>query len=293
MNDERLRTDTAERPAVRAPLPPAAAPVPPPPPPSAPPTDRPLPRSPRPSAPAPPWVAWLVVAISLVLAAVIGTWLVVRPGGGDDATATDPRTSQGPEDQAPAEEPTAEAAPEADPADEEEQDPPADQVDVSQAVDLTPRATVQVPGAAPANNDVTGEQVTFVGPNLLDGDPETCWRLAGDASGRTLTFTFDQPVTVTAVGLLNGYAKTSFDDSGRGFDWYTGNRRVRYVEWVIGDLVVPVTYGDSREVQYVEVTPTQTTSVHLRLLEVSPPGVGPTSRDYTAISSVGFAGVPG
>jgi hypothetical protein len=289
MNDERLRTDTAERPAVRAPLPPAAAPVPPPP--SPPPTDRPLPRSPRPRTPAPPWVAWLVVAISLVLAAVIGTWLVVQPGGDDNATATDPRTSQAAEDDAPAEEePAAEPAePKAEPTDEAGREPPADGPP-GERIDITALVTPTAPPAAPANNDVTGELVTFTAANMMDANPVTCWRMAGDGTGSTLTFTFSAPVWLELVGLINGYAKTSVDGSGRSFDWYHGNRRILRAEWVVGDQVFTQDFTDSTEPQTLEIEPVETTTVELRLVEVSPPGAGPTGRDYTAISDVVFGG---
>jgi len=147
-----------------------------------------------------------------------------------------------------------------------------------------------VPGAAPANNDVTGELVTFVADNLLDGDPTTTWRVAGDATGSVLRFTFPDEVTITGVGMFNGYAKTSLDDSGQEFDWYHGNRRVLAADWVIGGQTFPQTLADTTAFHPLDIEPTQTTSVELRLVEVSPPGAGPNGRDYTAISGVSFGG---
>lgn len=291
MTDERWRTDTAERPAVVAP---PAAPTPPPSSggpaapsgiPAVPPARTgPVRRAARP--PAPPWIAWVVVAAVLVTAAFVGAWLVVQDPGA--TTATDP---------APAEraDPPAEEAPEDPPAEDEdgaEEPPPEDAEDepAEEPVEITGSATAEVPGAAPSNNDVTGELVTFVADNLLDGDSTTCWRIAGDATDSVLTFTFPGEVTITGVGMFNGYAKTSVDDSGQEFDWYHGNRRVLSAEWVIGGQTFPQTFADTTEFQPLDIEPTETTTVELRLVEVSPPGAGPTRRDYTAISGVAFGG---
>ena len=41
------------------------------------------------------------------------------------------------------------------------------------------------------------------------------------APARSVTFTFDNAVTVTEVGLINGYAKND-----PPHDWYAGNRRI-------------------------------------------------------------------
>jgi hypothetical protein len=43
----------------------------------------------------------------------------------------------------------------------------------------------------------------------------------------------------------------------------------------------------------VDIDPVTTSSVQLRLVTVSPPGQGPSRRDYTAISDVALVGSPG
>lgn len=291
MDDEKWRTDTAERPAVGGP-PPRAQPYAPVPPPPRRPADRPVRRE---RTPLPGWIAWVIVGLLLVTAAVVGAQLVLQPPGTSTAVDSTEATDEQPpdEDEAAASDPSQEATPEAEPSDAEPSDPePSAEEPAPESTPLAGMASVTVPAAAPPNNDVTGERVTFAGTNMLDGEDETSWRMAGDASGRTITFTFDEPVTITSIGILNGYAKISPDASGQLFDWYSGNRRLRRVEWALGDQVVTVDYGDVAQVQLIDVEPTETTTVELRLIAVSPPGTGPTSRDYTAISEVAFNGYP-
>jgi hypothetical protein len=284
------RTDTAERPAVVVPPEPAqpVAPVLPPPLPDPPrerrADQRPTPRGPRgPRQPAPAWIAWVVVAALLVLAAIVGVRLALQPPGESTvAVDTEPDDRIGPGEDQPSE-----------PADEEEQpaeEAPEEEAPAKEVVGFSALPAVTVPGAAGPNNDVTGELVTFVGDNMLDSNPATCWRIGGDASGSVLTFTYPSEVTVARVGLVNGYAKTSVDGSGRSFDWYAGNRRITQVEWLVGDQVFPQTLTETRSLQLMDVEPTPATEIGLRIVSVSAPGPGPTGRDYTAISDIGIEG---
>lgn len=158
---------------------------------------------------------------------------------------------------------------------------------------LSALADASAPGSDADSVDIsTGEPTTYEPANMLDGDPETAWRVRGDASGETLTFTFPEPVTLTSVGLVNGYAKTSVDGSGTEFDLYAGGRRVLAVEWVLdGGEPLPQTLQDGeREPQLLDVGAVEATVVELRLVEVSAPGDGPGARDTTAVSEVSLGG---
>ena len=151
-------------------------------------------------------------------------------------------------------------------------------------------ATVTVPATAPPNQDVNGNPTTYDGDNMLDGVPETCWRMPGDGSGEEITVTLPRQTHLRRVGLINGYAKTAEDAQGRELDWYHGNRRVLSVEWVFDDgTTVAQDLTDTEAVQSVDVDVT-TTTVVLRLVSVSDPGTGRASRDYTAISDLSFVG---
>lgn len=197
------------------------------------------------------WPAWLAVGVALVVVAVLGGWLVTRSTGDGDSTAT----------------PTAEPT----------RDP-------SGSATQAPKEGVVVPDTAPPNQDVDGNPVRYDGENMLDGDPTTAWRMPGDGTGDEITVTLPEETRLRSVGIVNGYAKTE------DVDWYHGNRRVLRVEWVFDDgSSVIQALDDTTELQEVDVDATSTTVV-VRLLEVSPPGTGPTRRDFTAISELSLQG---
>ncbi len=105
-------------------------------------------------------------------------------------------------------------------------------------------------------------------------------------TGLELTFTFPEPVELSEVGLINGYAKSS-----GALDWYVGNRRVLAATWVFDDgTEVPQSLTETRQVQSSRVGPITTTTVVLRLDSVSQPGKGPSARNNTAISDVSLVG---
>jgi hypothetical protein len=146
-------------------------------------------------------------------------------------------------------------------------------------------ASVNVPGSASASVDDAGNPVTYEADNMLDADPRTSWRMPGDASGSVLTFTFDEAVTVTEVGMINGYAKND-----PPHDWYAGNRRIESVTWIFDDgTEVTQDLDEVRDPQTIAVD-AETTTIELRIVEVTDPGKGPDARDFTAISDVRFVG---
>lgn len=201
---------------------------------------------------------WVVVALALVLMAVgLVVWLTVR---GDPDTAADP-AGGGPG--------AADAA----------------------SGDLTADARATTPGNAPPATEIGGDKATFVAANLLDGDPATAWRVAGDASGKEVVLTLPEKTTITQVGLVNGYAKVAQESGGRTFDWYHGNRRITKVAWVFDDgTVVDQTLGRDRSMQSTDIDDVTTTTITLRILAVTAPGKGRASRDFTTISDVSLAG---
>lgn len=156
---------------------------------------------------------------------------------------------------------------------------------VNEAASKAPVLSASAPDTAPPAVDTQGHPVTYAASNMLDGKASTAWRMPGDGTGTTLTFTLSHPATITSVGLINGYAK-----SESGLDWYTGNRRILKVEWTFDDgTVVQQTLHGSRALQRISVPAVRTSRVKLRLLQVSQPGKGPARRDMTAISEVQIA----
>lgn len=151
--------------------------------------------------------------------------------------------------------------------------------------ELGPAAEIAVPGTAPDGADNSGEPVSYAAANLVDGDPSSTWRAKGSAEGETIELTWPEDVTITEVGLVNGYAKV--DDVG-GDDRYRQNRRILEAIWVFDDgTEVTQEFEGSTDLQAVTLdTPVTTSRVELRLVRVSKPG----GRDFTAISELSIVG---
>lgn len=212
------------------------------------------------------WLMWGVVGAALVLIVLFAVWLVTGPFGSSAHPNADHASASGPGAGA-----------------------------SSSGDNLARGATATVPATAPPSQDTSGNMVRYDARQMLDGVPTTCWRMPGDGTGRDLTFDLGQQSRITSVGLINGYAKTA-REGGRALDWYYGNRRILSVEWSFDDgTTVTQKLGETRQMQTVDLDhPVTTSSVHLRLVEVSAPGRGPVggpaARDYTAISDVTLRG---
>ncbi|CAI9419710.1 zinc ribbon domain-containing protein [Nocardioides sp. T2.26MG-1] len=264
--DAGWRTDTAERPAIppspRFPLFADEVEEPPP---------APEPPYAEHRGPRPPWGMWALVALALVAVAGLGIWLV---SDGDDpagAGRTGPRDSASTQD-GPGSSDSGRPSASTDPS------------------GVTAGAKVEVPDTAPPGQDISGKPVDYEAANMLDGIPETTWRMPGDGTGKEIVLTLAGDTRLRSVGLINGYAKTARDGRGRELDWYHGNRRTDRVEWVFDDgSTVTQDLEDTTGVQSVDVDIT-TTTVTLRLVSVSAPGTGRAARDYTAISEVSLVG---
>lgn len=230
------------------------------------------------------WLPWAAGAAGLILVALIGALLLVTsndeadPGadGRADNTASDTGGETGTEQPTPQRtEPTQPKSTDSLPAG----DGP---------LELVRYTAVAVPDTAAPNVDVSGNEVRYDADNMLDGVAETCWRMPGSGADDEIVFTFEAAVELTEVGLINGYAKTSGD-----FDWYNGNRRILAVEWIFDDgTAVEQTLEGTRKLQSLPIRAVTTTTVTLRLVDVSEPGRGRAARDYTAISDVSLVGVP-
>lgn len=263
--------ETAVRPAVPGPL----APIPPVLPPVATvPSAGPRRKGPRRRTPV---MVWVILGLLLLLVLVLGSCLALGVGDDDDSGAAPDST-------------TTLASPTDSDTPEVTVDPtatglPSVNLATIAAVEQAPRP--MAPGTAYG----TGERVTYDAAHMLDRDPTTVYRLAGDASGTTLVFDLGRDRTITAVGLVNGYAKTSRDGS-RDVDHYLANRRVLLVEWTFDDgTVLEQELAETREPQSLQV-PDEVVSrtVTLRLVEVSAPGTGRYAKNSTALGSVLLVG---
>jgi hypothetical protein len=227
---------------------------------------------------------WIGAAVVLLLVLVLGGFLLFHGSGSGNDHATSSTPAIVPKTQPTAsEKPTASspASPSHSPSATTVTGPPANVAGFAQAA---------APSHAPAGVDFSGQLVTYVAPNMVDGRNDTCWRTTGDATGMELTFRLDQPTRLTRVGLVNGYSKIAYSH-GRAYDWYLGNRRVRSVDWIFDDgTTVSQQFGNSRTLQQRPIKPVTTSVVKLRITSVSPPGKGRAARNDTAISEVFLLG---
>ncbi|WP_432513407.1 NADase-type glycan-binding domain-containing protein [Kineococcus sp. SYSU DK001] len=225
------------------------------------------------------WPVVGVVALGLVAAVGVSLWWLLRPSDDAARTVAAPSPSAAPATaSAPAPVPPAEPAANA----------PAPTATYPVGPVVPTGATA--PSTSPDSADAAGRTTGYDVENVLDGSPSTAWRTEGDATGSTLTFTFDGTVRLTEVGLVNGFAKV---DPYDGTDRYEQGRRITAVTWTFRTAAGPVPVrqtlrdGD-RGVQRLTVTPVEATAVDLTIEDVTRPGAGGRF-DRTAISDVAFA----
>lgn len=141
--------------------------------------------------------------------------------------------------------------------------------------------TVYASTAAEPSQDSPG--VTFDAANVIDGHLSTAWGVEGRGIGQTLTFVFDRPVHLTAVGMVPGYAKI---DGTIGVNQFVQNRRVTQARYSFTDgSSLDISFSDNPVMQGVRVS-IDTTTVKITVLSLSPK----VEKDFTAISEVAFEG---
>lgn len=154
-------------------------------------------------------------------------------------------------------------------------------------VELGQLARAVASKTAPDSVDGQGNVVSYDAANVLDGNPETAWRVPGDGVGVTLTITFPQEVFVGAVGVTPGYAKV---DPLTGEERFPQNGRPSRVAWRFGDGpngVVEQSIEDMPNMQTRSANYRGTRTVVLTILASTPGTRKPAS---TAISDVRLLG---
>lgn len=144
---------------------------------------------------------------------------------------------------------------------------------------------VNVHASASANlsQDSSGKPVTFYATNVIDGDLSTPWGVEGRGIGQTITFVFNGPVRLTAVGMVPGYAKV---DGASGLNQFVQNRRVTKARYLFTDgSSLDISFSDDAVMQGAQVD-VETTAVEIQVLSTSTSA----KRDFTAVSEVAFQG---
>jgi hypothetical protein len=227
-------------------------------------------------------IALIAGLVVLLLLALLGAWLFFG-GSGDDPAPVAQESPRSKPSVIPSTPVTSK------PSKTPKTPPPAK----GKPVDLTRQVDATAPKTAPPSTDSSGNPVTYEAGQMLDGVPETCWRMPGDGTGSTLVFTLPREAEITELGVINGYAKTAHDARGP-LDWYHGNRRILRVVWTFDDgTTLTQELSDTTSMQTIDVDHVRTGTVTMTLDQVSAPGTGRAARNYTAISDVSLLGVLG
>jgi hypothetical protein len=139
----------------------------------------------------PHWGGWLLLGIGVLVAALLGSCLARAERDEPQDRAAEPTASAS----------TAWASPSTG------SPTPADTGRAG--VDLARDATVTAPRPIRPGTDLSGHRVPYPATNMLDGRRDSAYRLAGDATGTVIRFDLGAQRTLTAVGLVNGYASIS------------------------------------------------------------------------------------
>lgn len=160
-------------------------------------------------------------------------------------------------------------------------------IDPSQSAQVA--VSAQVPAQAADGVDKAGNPTTYGPEKMLDGDPVTAWRMDGDGSGSDLYFDLGGSRALTAIRIINGYAKT---DPASGENRYLQERRTTAVTWTFDDgTQVQQSYTNTRRFQQLELPSHPVTShVTMRIDATSGPGEFDPNYDFTALSEVDIEG---
>lgn len=154
--------------------------------------------------------------------------------------------------------------------------------------DITQLATAKAMLVREDVRQQDGTRIGYGANQAIDADLTTAWAMPGDGTDRALLLSFDKPVIVETVGLVNGYAKI---DPRTGADRYEQNRRVAKVSWFADDALIReqfLTDGE-RSMQNISLNrPIKATTLALVIDRTW--GPGNKLQDDTAISEVSVTG---
>jgi serine/threonine-protein kinase len=134
---------------------------------------------------------------------------------------------------------------------------------------------------APSSTDGSGDVVSYLPKNVIDGDVESAWRAPGNGHGERITLVFNGPVSIVRVGLIPGYAKF---DATTGVNRFDQDRIVTEVRYLIPSLPPTVQHFKPQPYpQYVRLSATAS-RITIEILGTTKPAAA--SYDYTAISEI-------
>lgn len=136
--------------------------------------------------------------------------------------------------------------------------------------------------------DSLGNITTFVASNAVDGDYETAWRVPGDGRGQYLLLEFAQPMIVSEIRIVPGYAKIDPRDNTNRF--YQNRRVVRVRIETSDGIPIEATFVDAPIAQPIPLNGVTTNTIRVIIIETTDPGAV-NGRDFTPISEIEVYGV--
>ena len=117
---------------------------------------------------------------------------------------------------------------------------------------------------------------------LLDNNPRTVWRCDGDGVGEVIDFSFDQPVTLVGIRVVNGNTAVA--------DRFLKERRITAIRWTFADgsffdQGLAPSESSPQEVRFPETT---TALARMEILSTTPGVDEGTASDSVSISSLEF-----
>lgn len=149
----------------------------------------------------------------------------------------------------------------------------------------TPYAgSVKVVEADGAKGECAQGIATEVAAALVDSSDTSIWRCRGDGVGETAKFTFDSPVNLAAIRVVNGNTVWT--------DRYSAERRITAIRWTFddGSFFDQGMAPNDRALQEVRFPETRTTEIKLEILAATDPGDDSSLSDAVSISELQFLG---
>lgn len=137
------------------------------------------------------------------------------------------------------------------------------------------------------SNDAGGNLTGFLPENVVDGDPTTAWRVRGNGLNQWIELRFNDPVVISEIGVIPGYAKTDpFDGTNR----FTQNYVIRDARFEFSDgSVQDVSFDYLALMQFARVNDVISDFVRIVILSTFEPTYW-DPRLFTPISEVEVRG---
>jgi hypothetical protein len=150
-------------------------------------------------------------------------------------------------------------------------------------------ARVSASSVYPPSVDSEGNPISYEPEFAVDGNPNTGWRVEGAGTDEFLLLEFDQPMQISTIQLIPGYAKV---DPYDGTDRFYQNRRIVQARFEFSDgSSVEASFADRAELQDVAMEPVVSDFVRVVILDTIAPTDAVTF-DSTAISEIVVLGMP-